>query len=86
MTVFSPNTDMDLEEEREDSTPILGNIRNPIEETAPEDENETPQIKETHHEASETSPESPIPQVSSIQVVYSIIPSYAIYIPLQSVS
>jgi hypothetical protein len=73
---------MDLEEEREYSSLILGNIGNLAEETALEDENETPQIKETYPEASGTSPESPLPQVSSIQVVNSIIPSYAIYVPL----
>ena len=33
---------MDLEEEREDSAPMLGNIGNMAKETAPEDENETP--------------------------------------------
>jgi len=48
---------MDLEEEREYSSLILGNIGNPAEETALEDENETPQIKETHLKASGTSPE-----------------------------
>jgi hypothetical protein len=48
---------MDLEEEREDSSSILGNIRNLIEETTPEEENETPHIKETYSEASGTSPE-----------------------------
>jgi hypothetical protein len=52
---------MDLEEEREDSTPMLGNIGNPAEETTREEENKTPQIKETHLEASGASPKSPIP-------------------------
>jgi hypothetical protein len=33
---------MSLEEEREDSTPIPGNIENLAKETTPEDENETP--------------------------------------------
>jgi hypothetical protein len=83
---WEKEVDMDLEEEREDSAPMPGNIGNPAEETTPEDENETPQIKETCPEASGTSPESPIPQVSSIQVVNSILPSYAIPVPLQSVS
>lgn len=32
---------MNLEEEREDSTPMIGNIGNPAEETAPVEENET---------------------------------------------
>ena len=41
---------MDLVEEREDSTLILGKIKNLTEETALEDENETPQIKETRPE------------------------------------
>jgi hypothetical protein len=60
--------------------------RNSVEETAPEEENETSQIKETCPEASRTSPESPIPQVSSIQVVNSILPSYANSVPVQLVS
>jgi hypothetical protein len=50
------------------------------EETTPEDENETPQIKETYAEDSGTSPESPI------QVVNYILPSYAISVPVQPVS
>jgi hypothetical protein len=77
---------MDLEEEREDSSPMPGNIGNPIEETTPEEENETPQIKETCPKASGANPKSPIPQVSSIQVVNSILPSYANYVPVQLVS
>jgi hypothetical protein len=36
---------------------------------APEKENETPQIKETHPEVSGTNPESPIPQAPSIPLV-----------------
>jgi hypothetical protein len=36
---------MNLEEEREDSSLMTGNIRNTAEETAPEEENEPPQIK-----------------------------------------
>jgi hypothetical protein len=67
---------MDLEEEREYSASMTGNIRNSTEETALEEENETPQIKQNHSEASGASPKSPIPQVSSIQVVSSILPSY----------
>jgi hypothetical protein len=43
-----------------------GNIGNPVEETALEDENETPHLKENCPEANDTSLESPIPQVSSI--------------------
>jgi hypothetical protein len=77
---------MDIEEEREDSAPMLGKIKNLAEETAPEDENETPKIKETLPEASGTNPESPIPQVSSIKVVNYILPSYVISIPIHSVS
>jgi hypothetical protein len=65
---------------------MTGNIKNLVEETTPEYENETPQIKENHLEAGGASPESPIPQVSSIQVVNYILPSYAILVPLQSVS
>jgi len=77
---------MDIEEEREDSTSMSGKIRNPTEENALEDENKTPQIKETRPKSSGTSPKSPIPQVSSIQVVNSRIPSYDIPVPLQLVS
>jgi hypothetical protein len=73
---------MDLGEERRDSTPIPGNIRNLAEDTTLEDENETPQIKETRPEASGTRLESPVPQVSSIPVVNYILPSYAIPISL----
>jgi hypothetical protein len=57
-----------------------------IEDIAPEDENETPHIKETHPEASGTSPKSPIPDVSSIPVVNPILPSYAIPISFHLVS
>ena len=77
---------MDLAEEREDSTPIPGNIESPVEETTSKDWNETPQINATCPEASVTSPKSPIPQVSSIPVVNSILPSYVIPISIQSVS
>jgi hypothetical protein len=77
---------MDLEEEIEDSSLITGKIGNSAKETTPKDENETPQIKETCPQASGTSPESPIPQVSFIQVVISIIPYYVIFVPLRSVS
>jgi hypothetical protein len=59
---------------------------NMTEETAQEDENKTPQIKETCPEANGTSPKSPIPQVSSIQVVNFILPSYVIPIQLQSIN
>jgi hypothetical protein len=78
--------DMDLEEEREDSTPMPGKIGNPAEETTPEEKNETPQIKETFPEANGSSPESPIPQVASIQVVNSILPSYSNSMSVQLVS
>jgi hypothetical protein len=76
---------MDLREEREYSTLILEKIGSPTEDTSPEDENETPQIKETHPKASGTSLESLVPQVSSIIAVNSVIP-YAIAIPIQSIS
>jgi hypothetical protein len=36
---------MNLEEEREDSASIIGEIGNPAEEIVPVEENETPQIK-----------------------------------------
>jgi hypothetical protein len=84
--VREEEADMNLEEEREDSAPMTGKIGNPAEETAPVEENETPQIKENCPEASGTSPESPIPQVSSIQVVSSILPSHASSVPVQLVS
>jgi hypothetical protein len=61
-------------------------IGNSTEETAPEDENETPHIKETHPEASGTNPESPIPKVSYIQVVNLILPCYVIFVVVQLVS
>jgi hypothetical protein len=77
---------MNLEEEREDSTPMTGNIGKLAEETALVEENETPQIKENCLEASVASPESPIPQVSSIQVVNLILPSHASSVTLQLVS
>jgi hypothetical protein len=76
---------MDLVEEREYSTLILEKIGSPTEDTSPEDENETPQIKETHPKASGTNLESLIPQVSSIIAVNYVIP-YAIAIPIQSIS
>jgi hypothetical protein len=59
---------------------VTGEIWIPAEEIVPVEENETPQIKENHPEASGTSPESIIPQVSSIQVVSSILPSHASFI------
>jgi hypothetical protein len=77
---------MNLEEKREDSTPIIGEIKNTVEGIILVEENETPQIKENFPEASGTSPKSAIPQVSSIQVVSSILPSHASSIPIQLVS
>jgi hypothetical protein len=53
--------DMDIEEEIEDSTLILGMIKNLNEETTLEEENETPQIKETCPKANGANPESPMP-------------------------
>jgi hypothetical protein len=47
---------MDLVEEREDSTPIPGNIRSLIEEIAPEDENETPRSKKPTQKIVEPAP------------------------------
>jgi hypothetical protein len=67
---------MDLEEEKEYSALMPGNIRNLVEETALEEERETPHIKETHPRASGIIPKSPIPQVSYIQVVNTTLPSY----------
>jgi hypothetical protein len=77
---------MDLEEEREYSSLIPRKIKNPAKEASPEDENETPKIKETHLKASGTILESPITQVSSIRVVNYIIPYYDIHVPLHSVT
>jgi hypothetical protein len=77
---------MNLEEEREDSTPMTGEIGSLAEETAPVEENKTPRIKENCLEASGANPESPIPQVSSIQVVSLILPSHASSIPVKLVS
>jgi hypothetical protein len=50
------------------------------------EENDTPQIKENCPEASGASPKLPIPQVSFIQVVSSILPSHASIVPVQLVS
>ena len=73
---------MDLEEEREYSSLIPGNIGNLAKYTTLEEENDTPQIKETNPESSGTNPESPIPQVSSIQAVSLILPSHASFVPV----
>jgi hypothetical protein len=67
---------LDLVGDQEDSAMIAGNIRNHTEKAAPKEENETPHIKETH-------PESHVPQGTSIPVVNSTPPTYAISIPLQ---
>jgi hypothetical protein len=77
---------MNLEEGREDLAPMIGNIGDASEETALVEEKETPQIKENFLEASGTSPKFPIPQVYSIQVVSSILPSHASYVLVQLVS
>ena len=50
------------------------------------EENETPQIKENQHEYSGASSKSPIPQVSSIQAVSSILPSHTSFVPVQLIS
>jgi hypothetical protein len=71
---------MNIEEEREDSTPMIGYIGNPIKEIIQMEENETPQIKENCLEPSGASPKSPIPQVSSIQVVSSILSSHTSFV------
>jgi hypothetical protein len=77
---------MNLEEEREDSAPITGEIKNLIEEIVLVEANETPQIKEKFPEASGASIKSPIPQVSSIKVVSLILPSDASFVLVQLVS
>jgi hypothetical protein len=46
--VREEEVDMNLGGEREDSTPITGEIENPTEEIVPVEANETPQIKENH--------------------------------------
>jgi hypothetical protein len=84
--VREEEADMNLGGEREDSAPITGEIGNLAEEIIPVEANETPQIKENFPKASGTSPESPIPQVPSIQAVSSILPSHASSVPIQLVS
>ena len=81
--IIKEEVGMNLGEEREDSTPITREIGNPAKEIILVEENETPQIKENCLESSGDIPESPIPQVSSIQVVNSLLPSYAIHVSLQ---
>jgi hypothetical protein len=74
---------MNLGGEREDSAPTTGEIGNPNEEIVPVEANKTPQIKENRPEASGTSPESLVPQVSSIKAVSLIVTSHANSIPVQ---
>jgi hypothetical protein len=81
--VREEEVDMNYGGEREDSTPMTGEIRNPAEEIAPVEANETPQIKENHPESSGASPKSPIPQVPPIQVVSSTLPFRASFVPVQ---
>jgi hypothetical protein len=52
---------LDLPGDQEDLAPISGNIENQAEKVTPKEENETPQIKETHPKVSGTSPESLVP-------------------------
>jgi hypothetical protein len=73
---------MDLAEEREDSSLILVKIESSTKKTSPEDENETPQVKETCPKSNGTNPESLVLQVSSIPMVNCILPSYAIHISI----
>jgi hypothetical protein len=77
---------MNLGGEREDSSLMIGEIGNLTEEITPVEAKEIPQIKENHPEASDTSPESPIPQVPSIQAVSSTLPSHASSVPVQLVN
>ena len=77
---------INLGEEREDSAPITGEIRNLSEEIVPVEANETPKIKENRPKPSGASPKSPIPQVSSIQEVSSILPYHASSILVQLIS
>jgi hypothetical protein len=74
---------MKLGGEREYSAPILGEVGNLAEEIIPMEANETPQIKEICLEASDASPESPIPQVPSIQAVSMTLPSHANFVLVQ---
>jgi hypothetical protein len=82
--VREEEANVNLGGEREDSALITGEIRNPNEEIIPVEANETPQIKENFPEASGSNPESPIPQVPSIQEVRPILPSHSI--PVQLIS
>jgi hypothetical protein len=77
---------MNLEGERQYLASIIGEIGNPVEEIIPMEANETPQIKEIFPEASGGSPESPVPQVPSIQAVISILPSHTSSISVQLVN
>jgi hypothetical protein len=77
---------MNLGGEREDLALITGEIRNLAKEIIPLEANDTPHIKENHREASGASPESPIPQVPSIQVVSLILPSHFVLVQLISQS
>ena len=86
MEVREEEADVNLRGEREHLAPITGEIGNPTEEIVPVEANETPQIKEKFPEHSGANPKYPIPQVSSIQVVSSILHSHASSILVQLVS
>jgi hypothetical protein len=77
---------MNLGGEREDSALMIGEIGNPSNEIIPVEASKTPQIKENHLESSGAIPESPIPQVPSIQVVSSTLPSRESFVPIQLVN
>jgi hypothetical protein len=77
---------MNLGGEREDSATITGEIWNLTKEIVPVEANETPQIKENLPKASGTIPESPTPQVPSIEEVSSILPSHSVSAQLISQS
>jgi hypothetical protein len=73
---------MDLEEEIKYSALMPRKIKNLAKENTPEEENKTPQFKETHPEASGANPESLIPQVSSVPMVNLILPCYDNSVPV----
>jgi hypothetical protein len=53
---------MDLEEEREYSAPMPGNIRSLVEETTPEEENKTPRSKKPAPKPVAPAPNHPYPK------------------------
>jgi hypothetical protein len=83
MDVREEEADMNHGGERENSSPMTGEIKNLAEEITLVEANETPQIKERCPEASGASSKSPIPQVPPIQVVSLTLPFHASFVPVQ---